>query len=50
MEYKDYYKVLGVDKNASERNKSGLPQIGPQIPPDINPMSPGRTKFKEINQ
>ena len=33
MDYKDYYKVLGVDKKATEEQiKKDLPKVGYQTP------------------
>jgi curved DNA-binding protein len=52
MEYKDYYKVLGVDKNASEKEiKSAFRKLARKYHPDVNPDDPqAETRFKEINE
>jgi len=52
MDYKDYYKILGVDKNASEKEiKAAYRKLARQYHPDVNPGD--RTageRFKEINE
>jgi curved DNA-binding protein len=52
MEYKDYYKTLGVDKNASEKEiKSAFRKLARKYHPDVNPDDPqAETRFKEINE
>jgi len=52
MEYKDYYKVLGVSKNASEKEiKSAYRKLARENHPDMNPDDPGaEARFKEINE
>ena len=38
MEYKDYYKTLGVDKNADEKEiKKAYRRLARQYHPDVNP-------------
>ena len=38
MEYKDYYKILGVDKNADEKAiKKAYRRLARQYHPDVNP-------------
>jgi DnaJ-class molecular chaperone len=52
MEYKDYYKILGVDKKASEKEiKSAYRKLARKYHPDVNPGNPeAEAKFKEINE
>jgi curved DNA-binding protein len=52
MEYKDYYKVLGVDKNASEKEiKRAFRRLARQYHPDVNPDDAhAEERFKEINE
>lgn len=52
MEYRDYYKVLGVDKKASEKEiKSAYRKLARKYHPDVNPGDKSaEKKFKEINE
>ena len=52
MEYKDYYKILGVDKNASEKEiKRAFRRLARQYHPDVNPDNAvAEERFKEINE
>ena len=52
MDYKDYYKVLGVDKNASiEDIKRTYRKLAKKYHPDKNPGNKqAEEKFKEINE
>ena len=37
MDYKDYYKILGVDKNASEKDiKKAFRRLARKHHPDVN--------------
>lgn len=48
----DYYKVLGVDKNADEKEiKKAFRKLAKQYHPDANPDNPSaEQRFKEVNQ
>ena len=52
MEYKNYYNILGVDKNASDKEiKRAYRQLARKFHPDKNPDNKAaEEKFKEINE
>lgn len=52
MEYKDYYKILGVKRGASEQEiKNAYRKLARQYHPDMNPGDKNaETRFKEINE
>lgn len=51
MEYKDYYKILGVDRDATEAKiKSAYRKLARQYHPDVNKAPDAVQKFKDINE
>ncbi|GAA4016289.1 J domain-containing protein [Hymenobacter fastidiosus] len=52
MDYKDYYKILGVEKAAStDQIKKAYRKLARQHHPDVNPGDPkAEQKFKEVNE
>jgi curved DNA-binding protein len=52
VEYRDYYKILGVPKNASEKDiKSAYRKLARKLHPDVNPNDKSaQEKFKEVNE
>ncbi len=52
MEYKDYYRILGVDKDASsDEIRKAFRSLARKHHPDVNPNDPGaEQRFKEINE
>ena len=51
MANKDYYEILGVQKNASaDEIKSAYRKLAKQYHPDLNKTPEAQSKFKEINE
>ncbi|TMB95536.1 MAG: J domain-containing protein [Chloroflexi bacterium] len=51
VEYKDYYKVLGVPKNATAEDvKKAYRKLARQYHPDVNKSAGAEKRFKEINE
>lgn len=52
MEYKDYYRILGISKDASQEEiRKAYRRLARQYHPDVNPGDKsGQERFKEINE
>ncbi len=51
MEYKDYYEILGVKRDASESEiKSAYRKLARKFHPDVNKTKEAESKFKDINE
>ncbi|MEI7884581.1 MAG: DnaJ C-terminal domain-containing protein [Clostridia bacterium] len=51
VEYKDYYKILGIDKNASPADlQKAYKKLAKKYHPDLNKSPEAEAKFKELNE
>lgn len=51
MEYKDYYDILGVKRDASDAEiKSAYRKLARKFHPDVNKTKEAEAKFKDINE
>jgi curved DNA-binding protein len=51
MKYKDYYKILGIDKKADEKEvKAAYRKLARKYHPDVNKSPEANEKFKDINE
>ena len=51
MEYKDYYKILGVDKKTTKPEiKKAYKRLARKFHPDVSKLANAEEKFKEVNE
>ncbi len=51
MEYKDYYKALGISKTASQKEvQAAYRKLARKLHPDVNKQPDAEERFKEINE
>jgi len=51
MEYKDYYKILGINKSSSADDiKKAYRKLARKYHPDTNKDQDAENKFKEVNE
>jgi curved DNA-binding protein len=51
MRFKDYYKILGIDRKASQNEiKSAYRKLAHKFHPDVSSEAEAEDRFKEINE
>ena len=51
MKYKDYYEILGITRNATEKEiKSAYRKLAKKYHPDVNKAKDASEKFKDVNE
>ena len=51
MEFKDYYKILGIDRNADAKEiKKAYRKLARKYHPDVNTADTAANKFQDINE
>ena len=51
MEFKDYYKILGVDPNADNKTiKTAYRKLARKYHPDVSDHSDAEAQFKEVTE
>jgi len=51
MEYKDYYKILGVDRKASQEDiKKAFRRLARKYHPDVSKEADAEKRFKDVNE
>ena len=51
MKYKDYYEILGINRNATEKEiKAAYRKLAKKYHPDVNKAKDASEKFKDVNE